>query len=183
MAPILISLISSGSKKKEPRCVCLSDYKASLRLKILITSSFGFPSKGALPQGPLHGIPRRDTTYAPPLEPSFIHPSKSPVYDPPHIPGSPRMERGPHGERCPYPETFLAYLPGSTVKEPPQSPFPRRLFREKLHFLHHDNHGCFKSNRFFRLNSHRNLIFCDLRLPPRWKWDLCFSGALRSVYW
>jgi len=24
------------------------------------TSSFGFPSKGALPQGPLHGIPRRE---------------------------------------------------------------------------------------------------------------------------
>jgi hypothetical protein len=28
---------------------------------------------------------------------------------PPHIPGSPRMERGPHGERCPYLETFLTY--------------------------------------------------------------------------
>jgi len=24
------------------------------------TSSFGFPSKGVLPQGPLHGIPRRE---------------------------------------------------------------------------------------------------------------------------
>jgi hypothetical protein len=32
------------------------------------------------------------------------------------------MERGPHGERCPYPETFLTYLPGPPVKEPPSSP-------------------------------------------------------------
>ena len=41
------------------------------------------------------------------------------------------MERGPHGERCPYPETFLAYLPGSTVKELPPSPPPRSLCRER----------------------------------------------------
>jgi len=34
MAPILSFLISSGSKKKEPRYVCLSEAKASLRLKI-----------------------------------------------------------------------------------------------------------------------------------------------------
>jgi hypothetical protein len=44
----------------------------------------------------------------------------------PHIPGSPRMERGPHGERYPYPETFLTYLLGSPLKEPfsPTSPRP-----------------------------------------------------------
>jgi len=107
MAPILSFLIFSGSKKKEPIYVCLSEAEASLRLKILMTfgskkgtqiyfsflskvptnepspgsptgplwrrrpvyravcislktSSFGFPSKGALPQGPLHGIPRRE---------------------------------------------------------------------------------------------------------------------------
>jgi len=82
------------------------------------TSSFGFPSKVALPQGPLDGIPHRD---APPLEPSFIHLSKSPVYKPPppthtHTPGYPQMERGPHGERCLYLETFLIYIPGSPVK-------------------------------------------------------------------
>jgi len=100
-------LISSGSKKKEPGYVCSSEAKASLRLKILMTSgskkgtqiyfsfvskvpaneptpgslpgllwrgrpvyrafcisqktsSFGFPNKGALPQGPLHGIPGRE---------------------------------------------------------------------------------------------------------------------------
>jgi hypothetical protein len=48
------------------------------------TSSFGFPSKGALPQGPIHGIPCRETPhhYSPP---SFIH--QSPQYmstPPPH---------------------------------------------------------------------------------------------------
>jgi hypothetical protein len=46
------------------------------------TSSFGFSSKGALPQGPLDGIPQRERD-APPLEPSSIHLSKSPVYEPP----------------------------------------------------------------------------------------------------
>jgi hypothetical protein len=38
MAPILSFLISFGSKKKEPRYVCPSESKASLRLKILMTS-------------------------------------------------------------------------------------------------------------------------------------------------
>jgi len=100
MAPILSFLISSGSKNKEPRYICLSEAKASLRLKILMTSgskkgtqiyysflskvpankppsrfperapiekeahlqgllhisqktsSFGFPSKGSLPEAP-----------------------------------------------------------------------------------------------------------------------------------
>jgi hypothetical protein len=38
MAPVLSFLISSVSKKKEPRYICLSEAKASLRLKILMTS-------------------------------------------------------------------------------------------------------------------------------------------------
>ena len=38
MAPMLNFLLSSESKKKEPRYVCLSEAKASLRLKILMTS-------------------------------------------------------------------------------------------------------------------------------------------------
>jgi hypothetical protein len=62
--------------------------------------------------------------------PSFIYKSlrySSPLY----IPGSPRMERGPHGERCPYPETFLTYIPGSPVKELPPRPPPRSLFKER----------------------------------------------------
>jgi hypothetical protein len=50
---------------------------------------------------------------------------------PPHIPGSPQMERGPHGERCLHLETFLTYLPGSPVKELPSRPPPPSLFRER----------------------------------------------------
>ena len=50
---------------------------------------------------------------------------------PPHIPGSPRMEKGPRGERCLYQETFLTYLPGSQGKgQSPEAP-PRSLFRER----------------------------------------------------
>ena len=43
--------------------------------------SFGVPSKGAVPPGPPHWVPSKRG--APFLEPSFIHHSKSPVYEPP----------------------------------------------------------------------------------------------------
>jgi len=72
---------------------------------------------------------------------SFIHLSKSPVYEPPsHIPGSPQMERGPHGERCPYPETFATYIPGFPVMELPLRLPPWSLFKEscsipRAHFI------------------------------------------------
>ena len=32
------------------------------------------------------------------------------------------MERGPHGERCPHPETLLTYLPRSPVTDSPRVP-------------------------------------------------------------
>ena len=55
------------------------------------------------------------------------------------------MERGPHGERCPYPETFLTHLPGSPVKELPPRPPPWSLFRERcpiprVPFISHGNY-------------------------------------------
>ena len=98
--------------------------------------SFGLPSRGALLQGPLHGIPHREMThhYSPP---SFIYQSPLHTNTPSphsHIPGSPQVVRGPHGQKCPYPETFLTYLPGSPVKElpsPPPRPPSRSLFRER----------------------------------------------------
>ena len=93
------------------------------------TSSFGFPSKGALPQDPLHGLPRRKRC---PTTRALLHSSiKVPgIWAPPHIPGSPQVERGPHGDRCLCPETFLAYLPGSPTNELPR-PSPWSLFRER----------------------------------------------------
>ena len=57
-------------------------------------TSFGFPTKGALSQGPLMEslVERYPTTRA-------LHSSiKVPGIRDPRIPGSPRLERGPHGE-------------------------------------------------------------------------------------
>jgi hypothetical protein len=102
-------------------------------LHISYTSSFGFPSKGALPKGPLHGIPRREMPhhYSPT---SFI--CQSPRYMRPRPPHTrfPLDKSGPHGERCPYSETFLTYLPRSPVKELPfEAPSTDPLQREMFH--------------------------------------------------
>ena len=43
MAPIFIFLISTGSKKKEPRCVCLSEEKASHSHKMWAELSSSVP--------------------------------------------------------------------------------------------------------------------------------------------
>ena len=45
------------------------------------------------------------------------------------------MEGGPHGERCPHPETFLTYLPGSPLKELLLRSPPQSLFRERCSIL------------------------------------------------
>ena len=55
------------------------------------------------------------------------------IWAPPPIPGSPQMERSPHRERCLYLETFLTYIPGSSVKE--------LLQREILHPQSHIHPG------------------------------------------
>jgi len=57
MAPILSFLISSGSKKKEPRYIYLSEDKASLRHKILMTfgSKKGTHIRGLLEKYPTFG--------------------------------------------------------------------------------------------------------------------------------
>ena len=77
----------------------------------------GSPIKEPSPMSPSWNPSQRD---APPLQPSFIHLPKSPVYEP-----------SPHGERSLHPATFLTYLPGFLVKAfPPRSP-PRSLFRKR----------------------------------------------------
>ena len=63
------------------------------------TSSFGFPSKRAFPQGPLWNPSQRDAAI---VEPSFIHLSKSSVESPPPT-AFLRRQRGPHREGCPNP--------------------------------------------------------------------------------
>jgi len=79
------------------------------------TSSFGFPSKGTLPN-------------------HFIHPSKSPVYEPPPTYQVPLGWKGSPVERAArIRKTFLTYLPGSLVKELPMGPPPQSLFRERCY--------------------------------------------------
>ena len=100
MTPRLKILMASGLKK-EPRYTFLVSQKSRQTNPLQVpqqgpyedrglskghfaylskTSSFGFPSKGSLPQGPLNGIPRREMPhhYSPP---SFIY--QSPLYTSP----------------------------------------------------------------------------------------------------
>ena len=57
---------------------------------------------------------------------------QSPRYtSPPAHTRFPSVGKGPHGERCWHPETFLTYLPRFLVKELPSKPPPRSLFRER----------------------------------------------------
>jgi hypothetical protein len=52
------------------------------------------------------------------------------IQAPPHT-RFPSDGKGPHGERCTYPETFLTYMPGSPVKElPTRGPPARSLFMQ-----------------------------------------------------
>jgi hypothetical protein len=63
--------------------------------------------------------------------------ANEPLQVPQHMPGSPRLQRGPYRERSPHPETFLTYLPRSREKEIPLRPPPRSLFGEtERHFIH-----------------------------------------------
>jgi hypothetical protein len=93
MDPMLMFLISSGSRKKEPRYLYLSEAKASLRLKILMTSG---PKKGT--------------------QISFLFSQKPRQTNPLQVP-----QQGPY-EREARPQGTLhisqkTYLPGSPVKE------------------------------------------------------------------
>jgi len=116
--------MSSGSKKKGPR------YAFSFSLK-----SPGTRTPPASPTGPLwrelpinkaflqlsqipHKIPEIKT-----FIPSLKGPRKGASL---HVP----QKRGPNGNRCPFPEPYLAYLSGSPLKEPsfqfPLIELPRR---------------------------------------------------------
>ena len=108
----------------------------------LLSISFGVTGKGALPPGSHHRAPsERD---APFLEPSFIHLTMSPVYEPPsRFPSGAPLERdaclqslplhtfrgpqrGPFGERCLSPEPSFTHLPGSPVLQVPLTELPQK---------------------------------------------------------
>ena len=83
------------------------------------TSSFGFPSKGALPEGPLHGIPRREI-------PHHYSPS-SPVYEPPPHPYTrfPSDGKGPPWREIPASRDFpniSSRVPNVGASPSPPSP-------------------------------------------------------------
>ena len=72
---------------------------------------------------------------SPAKEPSFIHLSMSPVHNPPQVPGSPRLWRGPHGERCPASGDFniTSRVPSEGAPPQPEAPSTEPLQREKFY--------------------------------------------------
>jgi len=75
--------ISKAQRKERPSMFPTSGgpMETDAHSRALLSISFSAPSKGALTAGPPHGVPsERDVPF---LEPSFIHLSKSPVYEPP----------------------------------------------------------------------------------------------------
>ena len=96
--------------------------------RALLRMSFGVLSKGALSIGAPHGVPSgRD---APSLEPSVIHHSKSPVYDPPDSRFSSYV-KGPAMEKDALSGAVLNISSRAPVKSPPQRPSAMTLFRER----------------------------------------------------
>ena len=74
--------ISNSLRKERPSMFPRSEapMETDPHSRALFNVSFGVPSKGALPSGPPHGPPsERDAPFP---EPSFIHHSKAPVYEP-----------------------------------------------------------------------------------------------------
>jgi len=151
MTPRLKILITSGSKK-EPRYTLLVSQKSQQTNPLQVpqqgpyggggpptghfaylskTSSYGFPSKGALPQGPPNGILRRVMPHHYSLCSSIKVPGiwATPAYQVPN-----RLDKGPP-QRCPDLENFSTYLPGSPVKELPLPNFLHGASsgRETLH--------------------------------------------------
>ena len=82
-----------------------------------------------------HMVPRWNPSQidAPPLRPSssFIHLSKSPVYEPPPHTRFTSDGKGPSWREMPVSGNFLNISPGSPAKEFPLSPPPQSLFKER----------------------------------------------------
>ena len=98
---LIYMFISKALRKERPTMFPKSEprMETDAHFRVLLNISFGVSSKGTLPPGPPHRVPsERD---APFLEPSFIHHSKSPVYEAPSPPDSrfPSDIKGPLFER------------------------------------------------------------------------------------
>ena len=92
---------------------------------------------GSPVKGPYFKVPFMESlTERCPATRALLHScTEAPVYEhPPHT-RCRQMERGPHGERCPYLETFLTYLPGPP-RPPPQSLFRERCSMPRAPFIH-----------------------------------------------
>ena len=99
--------------------------------RALLSMFSGSPVKEPTLQVPLTELPQRDTPF---LQPSFIHPSTSPLYEPPsRFPSGAPME-------MPVSRAFSTFLPGSPVmKSPHQVPlteFPQRRSTPTAPFIH-----------------------------------------------
>jgi hypothetical protein len=91
---------------------------------VLLSTSFGVPSKGALPPGLPHTVPKEgDAVSRALLHSSFKVPSKRALFQVP--------QPGPYGERCPFPEPSFTCPSGSPVKEHPPSRFPSQRERQR----------------------------------------------------
>ena len=114
----------------------------------MVNISFWVPSKIALLQGPLHGIPRRQMPRSSSPH-SFIF--QCPRYKMPPISKSRfhSFVKGSYGQRCPYPENFLTYYPGSPGKEQP--PFPRGAHHGASSDLHGLIFKDFQQNALWRV--------------------------------
>jgi hypothetical protein len=154
-APRLKILMASGFKK-EPRYTFIASQKSRQTNSLQVpqqgpykergpstrhfaylskTSSFGFPSTGVLPQGPLNGIPRREMPHhlmnLGPKKGTQIYFSnlpKVPAENPLQVP-----QRGPHGERGPSTGNLASLSKTPSFGFPGKEAYPPRvLFMESL---------------------------------------------------
>jgi len=104
--------------------------EADAHFRALLDISFGVPSTGALLQGPLHGILRREMPHSL-RPPSFI--LQSPWYmSPPPDFRFPSAGKGPPWREMPVSGAYLNISSRVPSEEaPPPRPPPQSLFREK----------------------------------------------------
>jgi hypothetical protein len=130
MALILCSLLSCGNEKNEPRFICLSKAKASLRFKTWIASGLKKILRYTIyfPQNPRQSYPLWVSQKGPYIEEGlpaghFLYPSKTSSFRFPNkgdLPEAPSMEPLKEGNKSPFIQPS---------KSPVKKPFSR--FRKR----------------------------------------------------